>query len=39
MSVRHFAEHAVAVEYCDYLPGASEAHLRRGVENGILQVA
>ncbi|CAJ1388202.1 unnamed protein product [Effrenium voratum] len=28
MSVRHFAEHAVAVEYCDYLPGASEAHLR-----------
>ncbi|CAK9037210.1 unnamed protein product [Durusdinium trenchii] len=27
-SIRHYAEHAVAVEYCDYLPSLSLAYLR-----------
>ena len=27
-SIRHFAEHAVVVEYCDYLPAQSVAFLR-----------
>lgn len=28
LSLRQFVEHAVSVEYCDFLPGASAAHLR-----------